>query len=350
MMREPGPENATQPVDQGKPDQHTASASHSCDYVRKEQPNTFHRRPSPNWETVQPLAPVEQIASFNPVRRRRWKLVLFIGLCFSGTAVVGLVTVPGLLSHYRLGIVSVTASDDIHFIQELPTAPLITVRKHEPILSQPVPVQTRTHVATSIAAMPAEQSEVGAPFSFDARTSSSITAEPPTPTVQTLPAAAAGTDAFQKTTDVSPDVQTSLGELPEPTVVSVLERPPKTIIGAPTYTRPSVEAPVVRSEPNTIEPRITKTEADALLSRGDTLLRAGDVTSARLYYQKGAEAGDGTAALRLGETFDPEFLKRAHLSLVRSDAEKAVDWYRRAAELDNPDAKLLLGNISMSGR
>jgi TPR repeat protein len=48
------------------------------------------------------------------------------------------------------------------------------------------------------------------------------------------------------------------------------------------------------------------------------------------------------AALRLGETFDAAFLERAHLGWVPSDPEKAVSWYRRARDLGNLEAAILL--------
>jgi hypothetical protein len=40
-------------------------------------------------------------------------------------------------------------------------------------------------------------------------------------------------------------------------------------------------------------------------------LSAGDITLARLYYERAADAGSGLAALQLGATFDPVTLGRA---------------------------------------
>jgi TPR repeat protein len=87
---------------------------------------------------------------------------------------------------------------------------------------------------------------------------------------------------------------------------------------------------------------LSKTEVAELMERGDSLFSIGDITSARLFYQYAAEAGDGAAALRLGEAFDPAFLERARLSRALGDAKKALHWYLRASELGNEDAKLLL--------
>jgi hypothetical protein len=44
----------------------------------------------------------------------------------------------------------------------------------------------------------------------------------------------------------------------------------------------------------------------------------------------------------LGETFDPLFLDRVHLSGVRGDPGVALLWYRRARDLGAIDAEVLL--------
>jgi hypothetical protein len=87
-----------------------------------------------------------------------------------------------------------------------------------------------------------------------------------------------------------------------------------------------------------------------LVARGDALLGSGDFAAARLFYRRGADRGDGTAALRLGETFDPAFLRQAGLGVVAGDATTALYWYRRARELGNGDADLLLQNLKSARR
>ena len=72
-----------------------------------------------------------------------------------------------------------------------------------------------------------------------------------------------------------------------------------------------------------------------LLTRGDTFLHAGDLTSARLFYERAADAGDPEAAMRMGASFDPAFLERVGLQ-VRGDAAKALSWYRHALDLAAP--------------
>jgi hypothetical protein len=82
-------------------------------------------------------------------------------------------------------------------------------------------------------------------------------------------------------------------------------------------------------------------DTSMLLARGDSLLGVGDIASARLFYERAADIGDGQAALRLGETYDPAFLERARLR-VQGDRARAVLWYQRARELGASEAEILL--------
>ena len=72
-----------------------------------------------------------------------------------------------------------------------------------------------------------------------------------------------------------------------------------------------------------------------LLSRGDSFLHAGDVASARLFYERAADAGDWQAAIRMGATFDPAFLGRAGVR-TSGDPVIAQSWYRHALDLGAP--------------
>jgi hypothetical protein len=79
-------------------------------------------------------------------------------------------------------------------------------------------------------------------------------------------------------------------------------------------------------------PRLSAGQITELLARGDTFLSGGDVASARLFYERAADAGDRQAAMRLGATFDPAFLGRVGLH-TGSDPAKALSWYRHALDL-----------------
>jgi TPR repeat protein len=67
-------------------------------------------------------------------------------------------------------------------------------------------------------------------------------------------------------------------------------------------------------------------------------LSAGDIASARLFYERAADAGNGVAALQLGATFDPLFLGRGRVRGVAVDPGQALSWYRRARDLGVAEA------------
>jgi Sel1 repeat len=151
------------------------------------------------------------------------------------------------------------------------------------------------------------------------------------------PAGSQAVPADTTPTEAAPAPPSSVAALPED-VPAVLDR---VSAPAPVLERPAAMAvaPPVSAEP------ISDAQRQALLSRGDSFFSAGDLTSARLFYQRAADAGDGTAALRLGETFDAAFLGRAHFGRVPSDVAKAVFWYRQARDLGNAEAEILLKSL-----
>jgi TPR repeat protein len=91
-------------------------------------------------------------------------------------------------------------------------------------------------------------------------------------------------------------------------------------------------------------------EITTLVTRGDAFLSAGDIASARLFYERAAEAGDSAAALRLGATFDPNFLGRAGVRGNPGDPAKAASWYRRARDLGDAAAAERLKNLDRPPR
>jgi hypothetical protein len=106
-------------------------------------------------------------------------------------------------------------------------------------------------------------------------------------------------------------------------------------------------APNAPAEPALAPPTLglSNTEMAELVEHGDALLRNGDVASARLFYERAAGAGDGRAALRLGATFDAEFLGRLGLGKLQANPAEARSWYSRARDLGEVDAKRRLNSL-----
>ncbi len=108
---------------------------------------------------------------------------------------------------------------------------------------------------------------------------------------------------------------------------------PETVAPAPS------PVPTVNAVP---EPRpaapLPQDEIVSLLKRGQDLLAAGDIASARLLLTLVAEAGNAEAAFILAGTFEPTMLARLRAVGVQGDPAKARAWYARAAELGSLEA------------
>jgi hypothetical protein len=183
-------------------------------------------------------------------------------------------------------------------------------------------------VAAAVATPPATERapEIAAPAPAAIAAARSPAAAPPAPgdIATTKPDATSAVAKLEMPKSASPSASAS-SDMPLPA------------------TAPTVVAPPAPTPPS--EPRASAAETAALLARGDSLFGVGDVSSARLFYERAADAGDGQAALRLGETYDPVFLERAKLPAVRGDRGAAVFWYRRARELGVAEAEILLKGI-----
>ena len=102
-------------------------------------------------------------------------------------------------------------------------------------------------------------------------------------------------------------------------------------------------------QPVAVGPRLSAAEIAALVARGDAFLGAGDIASARLFFERAAASGDGRAAMRMAVTYDAGFLDRAGLRGLRGDPEQAALWFRRARELGEGKAEPPVGSLGTSG-
>jgi hypothetical protein len=129
---------------------------------------------------------------------------------------------------------------------------------------------------------------------------------------------------------------------PAPVAAAPVVAPPPVAMAAAAPPMPAIrqQAEVVRS----LDPK----EIAALIKRGQDLLAAGDVQSARLLLMRGAEARDARAALLLGTTYDPARLRQMGADGPLADVAQARLWYQRAKEWGEPDAQRQLDALALS--
>jgi TPR repeat protein len=79
-----------------------------------------------------------------------------------------------------------------------------------------------------------------------------------------------------------------------------------------------------------------------MVRRGNQLLAAGDIVSARRFFERAADKGDAAAACGLGKSYDPLFLRQVGARGVAGDRAQATAWYGRAAAGGYSEAALRL--------
>jgi hypothetical protein len=136
---------------------------------------------------------------------------------------------------------------------------------------------------------------------------------------------------------------------------------------------PSVAAqshPPASSPETKPAPKLSDEEIVALVAGGRQLIVAGDIPNARLVLQRAAEAGNATAALVLGATYDPTILQRQKAPAQRqvgvlprassaphtveavpggmtdmADIRMARLWYEKAKDLGSTEAAMRLERL-----
>ncbi len=109
-----------------------------------------------------------------------------------------------------------------------------------------------------------------------------------------------------------------------------------------TVPAPDSAASAPRATPSPGPPAVNPSLAEMMVRRGDALLREGDVSAARLLYDRAAAAGSGRAATAMGKTFDAAFLAGIGVVGLSGDPALAATWYRRGAELGDEEARTRL--------
>ncbi len=84
--------------------------------------------------------------------------------------------------------------------------------------------------------------------------------------------------------------------------------------------------------------KLDPADVNLLVKQGEQFVAAGDLVTARLVFQRAAEAGDATAAMALRATYDPVVLARLGVRGISADVDKARSWYQKAMALGAPEA------------
>lgn len=93
-----------------------------------------------------------------------------------------------------------------------------------------------------------------------------------------------------------------------------------------------------------------KERAERLIVSGDRHLEQGNIGAARMFFQRAAEAGLATGALKMAATYDPAELDRLQVKVQGAipDRAEARKWYERARALGAPEADDRLSRIGGS--
>jgi hypothetical protein len=103
---------------------------------------------------------------------------------------------------------------------------------------------------------------------------------------------------------------------------------------------PTSPEPGVGTTPEVV-PALTPEDRERalrLMKKGDEQMQEGNVSAARLFYERAADAGLAQAAMALAATFDGPELARLNLRGIEPDRKQARRWYERARQLGASDA------------
>ena len=158
------------------------------------------------------------------------------------------------------------------------------------------------------------------------------------PPVTTTPDAAAVVPAFDAPAAEAPAIPAA--------IVRPAAAPPAAHSQAAANAVPTGATPSNAPSTTLASSRFPLPDLGSLLSRGEAMLALGDISAARLLYERAASIGSARAATALGKTYDPAFLTSIQVSgLVPSRAAAAL-WYRKGAEMGDAEAADRLARLT----
>jgi len=125
----------------------------------------------------------------------------------------------------------------------------------------------------------------------------------------------------------------------------------------PAQASPPPSRPAVAREPSPAggntgaakDEAVSKETIELLIRRGDTMLATGDISAARLLYERAAAAGNARAATAAGKTYDPIFLQQIGALGVTPRPERAIRWYRQAIDAGDAEAEARMVRLQALG-
>jgi hypothetical protein len=85
-----------------------------------------------------------------------------------------------------------------------------------------------------------------------------------------------------------------------------------------------------KAAPVSDSPSAQVARTEALIARGNALLEAGDIVSARRFFERAYRLGNERAARPLARTYDPLVLNSLGVKGLKADPQKALTWYAKA--------------------
>lgn len=130
-----------------------------------------------------------------------------------------------------------------------------------------------------------------------------------------------------------------------PPAAASSEQAPQTA-AAPPKAEARPEPPAAQPAPQPApQPAVSADDARAMLARASSLIREGQIASARSLLQLALRSNDPSVAFALAETYDPRTLARWRAIGITGDVERARALYKQAADGGVAEAGARLGDL-----
>ncbi len=218
------------------------------------------------------------------------------------------------------------------------TSPQVPLAAAAPVAPPPAPAAS---VGTAAAPSGSPLVATPVPGSPEPETASSPVLGPPAP----VPPQQSATSPLPPVA-VPDDVPATSPKVPLAAAAPVA--PPSTSTAAVGNSAALLPVPAPPKPPPVVAPVASAPHLDLglLLSRGDAMLALGDISAARLFYERAAALGSAGAATSLGNTYDAAFLASIQAKGIVADQAAAIAWYRKAAALGDTNAQRQLKRLA----